>query len=54
MLVNGVPPWRAYFQPRTAHVGFMLGEMTLGQVFIIVLVIPPGSHIYPSTADAVG
>lgn len=34
--------------------GFVVREMALGQVFLIVLVIPQGPHIYPSTADAVG
>jgi len=31
-----------------------LAKWHWGQVFLIVLVIPPGPHIYPSTADAVG
>jgi hypothetical protein len=35
-------------------VGFVVDEMALGQVFLIVLIILPGPHIYPSTADAAG
>ena len=34
--------------------GFVVDEMALGQVFLFILVIPPGPHINPSTADAVG
>jgi hypothetical protein len=32
-LVAGFPPWRPGFEPRSGHVGFVVGKVALGQVF---------------------
>lgn len=49
-LVTGFSPWRLGFDSRGAHLGFVLDEVQMGQVFlciiqfIIVSIIPPVLH----------
>jgi hypothetical protein len=50
-LVAGLSPWRPGFMPGTVHMGFMVGKVTLGQVFrqflrfFPVSIIPPWFYI---------
>jgi hypothetical protein len=46
-LVAGLSPRRPRFDPRSVHVGFVVGKMALGQVFPRVLRISPVNFIPP-------
>jgi hypothetical protein len=32
-LITGFTPWQPGFKPRSGHVGFVVDEMALGQIF---------------------
>ena len=34
-LVSGLTSWRPGFNPRLVHVGFVMDEMALGEVFLL-------------------
>jgi hypothetical protein len=48
-LVVGVPPQRSRFEPRSSHVGFVVGKAALGARFLRVLRFP--LSLIPPTAE---
>jgi hypothetical protein len=46
ILFKAVPRLRPGFKPRPIHVGFVVDEVALGQVFLQVLRFPPVSTIH--------
>jgi hypothetical protein len=59
-LVAGLPPRRPIFAPGSVHVGFVMGKVALGQVFLLVLrfypvnIIPPWFSILSPGGRTIG